>query len=196
MNRSMKKERLRGEFLEARRKMAFEEVFRLSSLVQKRFLGSDFFRPSRRLALYSSFQNEVLTDEIFQTAIGLGKEVFYPRVVRGAGRLAFFRVNRLSDLSPGSYEVPEPGEGAEAKVGPDSFDLVVVPGVAFDLKGSRIGYGKGYYDKFLKNVRSVIVALAYGFQVLSEDIPAEPHDMQVSAIVTERRTLRIQGRGD
>lgn len=196
MNRSMKKERLRGELLEARRRMAFEEVFRLSALVQKRFLNSDFFRSSERLALYSSFQNEVLTDEIFQRAIELGKEVFFPRVVKGAGRLAFFRVDRLSDLSPGSYEVPEPGEGAEAKAGPDSFDLVVVPGVAFDLKGNRIGYGKGYYDKFLKDVKSGIVALAYGFQVLSEEIPAEPHDMRVSAIVTEKKVFKpVQGRG-
>ncbi len=192
MNRSVKKERLRGELLEMRRKMAFEEVFRLSLRIQKRFLGSAFFRSAKRLALYSSFENEVLTDDIFQKSIECGKEVFYPRVVRGSGRMAFFKVERLNELSPGSYEIPEPGEGKGAKAGPDSFDLVVVPGIAFDLGGNRIGYGKGYYDKFLKEVKSGVVALAYDFQVLSGGkIPVEPHDMQVSAIVTEKRVLKL-----
>lgn len=190
MNRSAIKERLRARLLEVRREMAFEEVYRLSQRVQRRFLSSSFFRGSGRLALYSSFSNEVLTDEIFQKADEQGKEVYYPRVIRGAkDHLAFFRVAHLKELKPGSYEIPEPEE-KEVRVTATTFDLVVVPGVAFDPSGARVGFGKGYYDKALEGIECPIVALAYDFQVLDELIPSEPHDVRVSAVVTEKRILR------
>ncbi len=171
--------------------MAFEEVYRLSGRVQKRFLESDLFSSAGSFSLYSSFQNEVLTDEIFQRAVKEGREVAYPRVIRGGKRhLAFFKVTDLKDLSFGSYEILEPAE-REIRAEPGSFGLVVVPGVAFDLKGGRLGYGKGYYDMALKGLTCQIVALAYEFQVLKEEIPVEPHDIRVTAIVTEKRVLKV-----
>jgi len=190
MNRSAIKERLRARLLEVRREMAFEDVYRLSLRVQKRFLKSPFYRNAGRLALYSSFSNEVLTDELFQKANEEGKEVYYPRVIKGGrSHLAFFRVAHLKELKPGSYEIPEPEE-KETRVGASTFDLVVVPGVAFDLTGARVGFGKGYYDMALKGLNCPIVALAYDFQVVNELIPSEPHDVTVSAVVTEKRIVR------
>ncbi|MFQ5736296.1 MAG: 5-formyltetrahydrofolate cyclo-ligase [Thermodesulfobacteriota bacterium] len=190
MNRSALKERLRSELLERRREMSFEEVYSRSAVVQKTFLGSAFYGCASGLSLYSSFRNEVLTDEVFRAAALGGKDVCYPRVVRGGGRhLEFFRVSHLGELCPGSYEIPEPGEHEEA-VDPAAFDLVVVPGVAFDTKGGRLGYGKGYYDRALAQIRCDVVALAYDFQVIDGEIPVEPHDVRVSAIITEKRIIR------
>ena len=190
MNRSAIKERLLARLLEVRREMAFEDVYRLSLRVQRRFLRSSFFSSSGRLALYSSFSNEVLTDEIFQKADEQGKEVYYPRVIKGVtSHLAFFRVAHLKELKPGSYEIPEPEE-KEVRVGASTFDLVVVPGVAFDSTGVRVGFGKGYYDKALAGLKCPVVALAYDFQVADELIPSEPHDVRVSAVVTEKRIIR------
>lgn len=194
MNRSAIKERLRARLLEVRREMAFEDVYRLSLRVQKRFLKSAFYRNAGRIALYSSFSNEVLTDEIFQKAREDGKEVCYPSVVRGAkSHLAFFMVGHLKELKPGSYEIPEP-QGQEVRVTADTFDLVVVPGVAFDSTGVRVGFGKGYYDMALEGLKCPVVALAYDFQVVNELIPSEPHDVRVSAIVTEKRTARTRAK--
>lgn len=182
---------MRAELLEMRRKMPFEEVFQRSSFIQKRFLDSGVFRAARRLSLYSSFRNEVLTDEVFQRSADEGREVYYPRVIRSEKpHLAFFRVGHLSELAPGSYEIPEPEEH-EAKSDPDTFDIVVVPGIAFDVRGGRIGYGKGYYDMALKEYKKPVVALAYDFQVLNEAIPIEPHDIKVSVIVTEKRVIKL-----
>lgn len=190
MNRSATKERLRAQLLEVRREMAFEDVYRLSLRVQKRFLNSVFYAKAGRIALYSSFSNEVLTDEIFQKAVADGKEVYYPRVIkRGKSHLAFFRVAHLKELAPGSYEIPEPEE-KEVRVEAGTFDLVVVPGVAFDLKGARIGFGKGYYDMALSGLKCPVVALAYDFQVINGLIPTEKHDIKVSAIVTESRIAK------
>lgn len=182
------KARLRKRLLEVRRELPFEDVYRLSSRVQKRFLASDFLGPSRCIALYSSFQNEVLTDDIFEGAAALGKEVYFPKVLPGNGRLAFYRVVNLKNLRPGSFEVPEP-EGSEVNVATDTFDLIVVPGVAFDRSGSRVGFGKGYYDRALAGKKGRIVALAYEFQVVDEEIPIDGHDVRVSAIVTEDRII-------
>lgn len=191
MNRSAKKELIRKKLLEKRRSMVFETVYELSLRAQKRLLGTSFFRDARRVCLYCSFQNEVLTDEVFEKARGLGKEVFYPRVVASGSKrmLGFFRVHGLEELAPGAYEIPEPGPGAEL-VDPDAFDLIVVPGVAFDEQGGRLGFGKGYYDMALKGAGGRLVALAYEFQVLKkEQIPVEPHDVTLSAIVTDERVI-------
>ncbi len=193
MKNSVLKERVRSELLERRREMAFEDVYRKSSLIQRRLIDSPFYAAARAVLLYSSFSNEVLTDEVFESALRDGKESAYPRVLRGGGRhLAFFKVKSLKELAPGSYDIPEPAE-REERASAGSFDLVVVPGVAFDEKGGRLGYGKGYYDRALSGVRCPIVALAYDFQVLKEEIPVEPHDVRVSAIVTEKRLIRAAG---
>ncbi|OGQ08858.1 MAG: 5-formyltetrahydrofolate cyclo-ligase [Deltaproteobacteria bacterium RBG_19FT_COMBO_58_16] len=187
----MLKERLRVEVLEKRRLMAFEDVYEASVRVQEAFLGSEDYGRSSCMSLYSSFRNEVLTDEIFHAAAASGREVYYPRVVRGLSRhLEFFRVTHLGELSPGSYEIEEPC-GGEIKGDPAVFDLVVVPGAAFDRKGGRLGYGKGYYDHALKGLGCRVVALAYDFQVIDGELPMEEHDVRVSAIVTESRIIRV-----
>lgn len=192
MNRSAEKELIRKGLLEERRKMPFEEVFALSSRVQRQLLASALFRDSKRVSLYSSFGNEVLTDDLFRQAMDSGKEVFYPRAARDGSRtLKFLRVTSLDDLSPGAYDIPEPVTGEFAE--PATFDLIVVPGVAFDPKGGRLGFGMGYYDKALADARCPVAALAYEFQVLKEEIPIEPHDVRVSAIATERRLIRVEG---
>ncbi len=186
MTKYAEKKLLRSRLLEMRRSMPFEEVFSLSKRAQARLLGSGFFKDSRRLALYSSFSNEVLTDEVFKAAAEAGKEVFYPRVTMEGIR--FLRVNGLGELAPGAYDLKEPVEGGET-AGTESLDLIVIPGVAFDESGNRLGFGKGHYDTALKGARCPVVALAYEFQVLKTKIPIEPHDENVSAIVTEERTI-------
>lgn len=187
MTRSAEKGLLRSELLEARRKMSFEEVFSLSALVQRRLLESRFFAGAGKLALYSSFANEVLTEELFRAAKDSGRQVFYPRVAQGRS-LAFYRVRELGEMAPGAYDLREPGPASEAAEAAE-FDLVVVPGVAFDARGGRIGFGKGCYDAALAGAACPIVALAYEFQVLKTNIPLEPHDVTVTAIVTEDRVI-------
>jgi len=188
------KEKLRVAALDLRRALAFEDVFRISALVQKRLLGTGLYRESKTISLYSSFSNEVLTEEIFERAAADGKQICYPRVVRGRQRhLEFFKVDSLLGLTDGPYEIKEPAEGGH-KVDPKEFDLVVVPGVAFDGAGSRLGYGKGYYDRALGAVGCAIVGLAYEFQVLKGDIPLESFDVRLTALVTEERVLTFKSR--
>jgi 5-formyltetrahydrofolate cyclo-ligase len=187
---SNSKQSLRELFLSRRCRLPFEEILRRSLLVQQRFITLPEFASASSLALYSSFRNEVLTDRIFSRAVFEGKEVFFPRVVRGEPHLEFFRVNEKEELSPGSYDILEPPENGEPREVGD-LDCLVVPGVAFDMSGARIGYGKGYYDRALNGAGCPIIALAFDFQVLGEDLPISEHDIKMDSVVTETRVIRF-----
>jgi 5-formyltetrahydrofolate cyclo-ligase len=181
--------------------MGREEVARKSALVQARFVGLEEFRSARAIALYSSVRNEVQTHEVFSRALGEGKEVFFPRVTDpgvtdpgvsdGSPHLEFIKVAGPDDLNAGSYGILEPRQDGQ-RLDPGSFDCMVVPGIAFDEVGTRLGYGKGYYDRALASAGCPVVALAFDFQVLGELLPAVEHDVRVDSVVTETRVLRIK----
>ena len=193
MRTSNSKEYVRDLLLTRRLRLPFEEVCRRSLRVEERFVTLPEFGSARTIALYSSFRNEVLTDRIFSRAVTEGKEVFFPRVarvVRGEPHLEFFRVNEREEMSPGSYDVLEPPKNGERREAGD-FDCMVVPGVAFDVSGARIGYGKGYYDRALNDAGCPKIALAFDFQLLGENLPAAGHDVKMDSIVTESRVLKF-----
>ena len=169
-------------------KMPFEEVFELSSRIQESFISTPEFKDSKRIALYASFRNEVLTDDILTAAVKQRKEVFFPKLV-SPGKIVFLAVRAKTELFQGSHDIPEPLAGGRPE-SVETFDLMVAPGVVFDENGGRIGYGKGYYDRILCEARCRVVALAFDFQV-REEVPCEEHDMTVDAIVTERRIVRV-----
>ena len=97
----------------------------------------------------------------------------------------------FEDVRAKSYEIREPKARAGDEAEISGFELIVVPGVAFDCDGTRLGYGKGYYDMALKGAGCPVVALAYDFQVLKEKIPVETHDVPVGAVVTEKRIIEF-----
>lgn len=136
--------------------------------------------------MYFPANGEVDTLGIFRKCLELGKKVFFPRTE--GSRLVFLRTKSLDELAPSSFGIPSPPEGAES-AGYEELDLVLVPGVAFDLSGNRIGYGKGFYDLFLKDIsRRLTFALAYQFQVLNS-IPSLETDISVGGIITENGTI-------
>jgi 5-formyltetrahydrofolate cyclo-ligase len=183
---------LREEVLKRRAALRFDEATRLGRLVQERLIALPEFIEARKIALYSGKANEAHTDIVLASALELQKEVSFPRVDASIehGGLVFLRVTDADELTPGPYGIKEPSGGG-VKVDPSEFDLIVVPGIAFDAKGARIGYGKGYYDKALDGVECEIVALAFDLQVLQREIPTEAHDKNVSMIVTETRVIKV-----
>lgn len=142
----------------------------------------DRFKISKKIALFYSVRNEVNTKRIFFESLEAGKEVYFPRV--NGPSLTFHRVGSLEELKPGKFGIPEPDAGSFS-IEPEKLDLVIIPGVAFDHTGNRVGYGKGYYDRFMVNVsEEKRIALAYGFQVL-DSVPGGESDLGVGLIVTE-----------
>ncbi len=188
MRADLAKKRLRKKFLEMRRELTFEAVWRKSAIIEKTLVETALFKNASRIALYSSCKNEVLTDGIFTGNRLQKKEFFYPRIFRGAVMMRFLPVTALEELSIGAYDIREPV--AEKKdIPPGDLDLIVLPGVAFSTGGARLGFGKGYYDRVLEGVKSTLVGLAYDFQIV-DSIPTETFDVRMDYIITDKRLIR------
>jgi 5-formyltetrahydrofolate cyclo-ligase len=183
----MPKRALRSETLAKRRELSTQQVDCQSLALQSRFLALPEYGQARVLALYASIHHEVETSAVAAQALAAGKTLLYP-AVEGSD-IQFRQVRTLDELLPGRFGIPEP-DGAAWE--PKAADLIVVPGVAFDCSGRRIGYGKGYYDKSLHRLEGSgrLVGFCYDFQ-LYDEIVGEPHDVTMDIIVTELRVVRV-----
>ncbi len=183
----MPKRSIRQRLLLERRQCADADCRRWSRQVQERFLDGDLYRRAGCLGVYSPLHNEVQTDLLAQRARVDGKRLVYPRVC--GDLLEFCTVDEVNDLRPGAFGISEP---TTPPVPLAAIDLLVVPGLAFDLTGHRLGFGKGYYDRTLADAPPGLerVGFAYEFQVV-EQLPAAPHDCRITWLVTEQRTLHF-----
>lgn len=182
----MPKRSIRARLLAERKSYPLAACVEQSLMVQQRFLQSPQYRNAACLALYSSIHNEVQTEEVARSAIAAGKSLVYPRI-KGE-HLEFVLVPALTELAAGTYGVLEP-QGREL-VPVAALDVIVVPGVAFDRDGHRLGYGRGFYDRVLAGCREgcAKVGFAYDFQLVAA-LPAAQHDRKLSMLVTESSTL-------
>lgn len=173
---------LRRDLLEKRRNLPQSLRREKSALILKILLSEKVFSDASSVALYFPVNGEVDTREIFRKCVGLEKKVFFPKTL--GSDIVFLRTRNIEELAPGNFSIPEPPAEAERARG-NELDLVLVPGVAFDLSGNRIGYGKGFYDRFLKDIpRQIRFGLAYRFQVLKR-VPSDKTDVKTGRIITE-----------
>jgi 5-formyltetrahydrofolate cyclo-ligase len=181
-----KKRSLRTAALAQRILLARSESIARSRLIQARVLQFPPYLLSRSVALYSPTQNEVETEAIRDHALVTGKNVFFPRF-GPKDLLELIRIGSASEFSQGRFGILEP-TGESRLASRDREKLVVfVPGVVFDLRGNRLGRGKGWYDRLIEKDlgEATLVALAYDFQIVDE-VPAEDWDQRVHYLVTER----------
>ena len=181
---------LRRRALAARDALPGAERARLSARVCARAAALPELAAATTIMLYASFRSEVETTALFAWASAAGKAACAPRILAPRLMAAYLITDPAADLVPGSWGIPEPRDGL-VEVPPQRMDVVVVPGAAFDAAGRRCGYGGGFYDTYLARTRPGIpwVALAFEAQLVGE-LPCEPHDLAVGAIVTEARVLR------
>jgi 5-formyltetrahydrofolate cyclo-ligase len=138
-----------------------------------------------------AFDHEVLTDGLIRQAIASGKQMVLPVVQIDRSHLMLYAIEALDrDVAPGYRGILEPQPQHARAVVPHALDLVLVPGVAFDLQGGRLGFGAGLYDRLLGQLPRDIakIGLAFDFQVISR-LPHQPHDVLLDAIVTDRRVV-------
>ena len=164
--------------LEKRDALDAKDAARRSKSVQEFLLNSKEFKSAKVVGAYHAFGSEVKTDLIIEQARALGKKIALPSVEGES--LAFYELSSGKYLVKGRFGIMEP-----LPYGPvDRMDLLVVPGIAFDKKGYRLGYGKGYYDKFLAKKKVTSIGLGYSFQLL-ESLPRGKYDKRLDVIATE-----------
>ena len=183
----MSKNAIRKRILSRRDALSPLEIASLSQEVATQFLASAAYVAASTLALYCSIRSEVATSGIFAAAVQAGKRVLYPRTV--GTTLEFVSVESLEALVASRFGICEPQSGEAFPL--TAIDLLVLPGVAFDAKGIRLGYGLGCYDRALAEAgRPILAGLAYDFQVVAA-LPREEHDIPVDFVVTERTILSM-----
>jgi 5-formyltetrahydrofolate cyclo-ligase len=184
MSLPLDKSSIRSTLLQRRDLLSRAEIEVKSAAAQAHLLGLPAFQRAQTLALYSPIRNEVATDGLLTVALAAGRQVCYPCVC--GDELRFFQVRSLDDLQLGSFGIGEPDRQLP-EVDPALIELLLVPGVAFDRYGHRLGYGRGYFDRLLTagSFAGLSIGLAYEFQI-QDRLPAEEHDRKLGLLVTDR----------
>ena len=171
----------------------------LSRTILERFHALDAYRSAKTVMYYIDVRSEVRTRFALPEAMTAGKRVVVPWC-NDAGELELFHLTSMDELAVGMYKILEPkvelrGDPKQ-NLRPEDLDLVMVPGVAFDRRGGRMGHGKGYYDKLLQHARpdAPLAALAFDCQLFDE-IPMASHDIFMDFVLTESNTFKGVGRG-
>lgn len=179
------KARLRKELLDLRLRIPAELSASASNAVRQHLQPLPVWQKARAVAATVAFRGEIESYPLLEEVLRSGKRLCLPRVSPDKSRLTFHVVKDLKVLSPGTYGILEPP--AKEPVDIRSIDLVLVPGLAFDRQGYRLGFGAGYYDQVipLMSPDAAAVGLCYSFQVLDR-VPRAPHDVPVHALLTEK----------
>ncbi|MDR3196199.1 MAG: 5-formyltetrahydrofolate cyclo-ligase [Endomicrobium sp.] len=187
----LEKRKARSEFLSMRNRLDSASALARSAAIFAAVKKLLLYEQSNTLMIYLSYGSEVITDFIVKSAIEEGKNVIVPAIKNpGDLRMQAVRIIRLEDANRLVYGIRQPEVNSDDVVSKDSIDLVLIPGLAFDLSGYRLGYGKGYYDRWLKDISlSKTVGLAYDFQI-TDKLPIGKLDLPIGAIVTEQRIIQ------
>ncbi|NUO83297.1 5-formyltetrahydrofolate cyclo-ligase [candidate division KSB1 bacterium] len=161
-----------------------------SAVILQRLTGLDCYRRARAIHSYVAWQEEVENHTLFRAMLREGKRVVAPKINSQTRTLEHYLIPYFEALAPGAFGILEPSSARGACVlsNLEELDLVLVPGLAFDREGNRLGYGGGYYDRLLAEIEAPKVALAFEVQIV-DAIPAEPHDRHVNIVVTEREVI-------
>ncbi|MFA4891617.1 MAG: 5-formyltetrahydrofolate cyclo-ligase [Candidatus Gracilibacteria bacterium] len=176
---------IRKRLLKKRLQLTKKEVENLSKRILKKLIKRPEFKASRVVLLYHPIKNEVDPIQLLSVKT---KILALPRICKN-NRLHIHKVTDPQTLTIGRFNIKEPST-KNPTIARKNLDLIITPGLAFDPKGHRIGYGKGYFDKLFKNLstKCVKIALAYDFQII-ENVPADKHDQKVDLIITEKRII-------
>lgn len=186
----MKKE-FRSKVISNRKNQSPDFISKHSSIITEKLISMECIKNSKNIMLYLDFNNEVKTDELINKLISLKKIVSSPITIVKERKLIPCQITNLSnDIQIGAYGIREPKKDSSHEINTSDIDIVIVPAVAYDKNCYRLGYGGGFYDRFLENLRddAITIGIAFDIQIF-DDVPKEPHDAQLDYIITETRIL-------
>lgn len=181
------KAEIRKRILEVRKGLTDGEVAAKSGAIAQKVIQTPEYQEADNILLYADYCREVMTRGIFDDALLRKKRVYFPKVDHMTNTMEFYQIISVRQLERGYMDILEPKGDMRSryKFQPREDTLIIIPGVAFDISGYRIGYGKGFYDRYLVNKRQpTTMALAYACQIVDE-IPRDEHDIRMDKIVTE-----------
>ncbi|MBU9724217.1 MULTISPECIES: 5-formyltetrahydrofolate cyclo-ligase [Bacillaceae] len=186
----MDKKQLRQQVKETLSSLSEEEKRLKTKKIQQHLFLLSAWKEAEVIGVTVSVGNEIDTYEIMERAWAEGKDVAVPKCFPNEKQLIFYKITSLDDLEESFYGLKEPQVERSTELMPEEISLLIVPGLIFDQKGYRVGYGGGYYDRFLNKFGTYFhtCSLCYDFQ-LSKELPVESHDIPVQTVVTDVKTL-------
>ena len=191
------KNSIRKQMLMLRNAMTQEEGVQKSRQIARNVWNLPEIFDAEYILCYASYKSEVMMQELVEELLRMKKQIWLPRV--SGEEMEFYRITSLLDLSEGYKGILEPSVKCTDVFTKETWEqnkekvVMLLPGVAFSETGARIGYGKGYYDRYLNRIPcKVRIALCYELQ-MTEHIPADVHDIPVTIIVTEEKVRHIIG---
>jgi 5-formyltetrahydrofolate cyclo-ligase len=183
-NIATEKVRIRKSLMERRNKLSSDEIYDKSQFIQTHVLNSVQFLKSGTVGIYIPIGSEVRTEVIIRKALSAGKKVALPRIE--SEEIRFYQLhdkNFKEGLVLGKFGVKEPSNIGRRV---NRIDLLIVPGIGFDNQGSRIGYGRGYFDQYLRKTKvSFSLGLGYEFQLVPYELPQSPSDQPINGLSVE-----------
>ena len=189
MDAHQEKEKLREELLEQRKSISEPKYYGASADIIEQLKEQQEYQQARTIHCYVSMNDrrEVETRELVKEMLRIGKQVIVPVTNFEKGALDHVVLNSYQDLETNKWGVLEPAGGEE--ISPQKFDLVIVPMVAGDEQGNRMGYGEGFYDRFLSKVNCPKIGLIFDQNII-EGLPTEEFDIPMDKIITEKRIIQ------
>lgn len=185
----MKKNEIRKLISMQRNKLTEDFVKEKSLEIFKNLLNINEFCDAGQVLSYINLKNEVNTEEIINYFWKQDKNTVAPKV--NGSEMEFFYFNDYKELVKGKFNILEPSTNHKYLY--NQGDVIIIPGLAFDVFGGRVGYGGGFYDKYLSGSPSLIkIAVAYDFQILDTEIEVDEFDIKPDYIVTEKRIIKIR----
>lgn len=177
---------LRQLFLERRDGLEERERAKASQRIIESVVRLDAYKGSTNIGLFYSLENEIDLRMLIAETLEVGKRVYLPRVNSDESRLEFCPyTGDIADLVPGPFGILEP---KTREIAPEQISFITVPGLAFDLHGHRLGYGAGYYDRFLSASPAFSAGVTFDIQTI-DILPITEHDIAVNVVVTETRLI-------
>jgi len=194
MEENNNKEILRKKWMKKRKKVAKKEGDIKSKIISKKILSLKEIKELKNIMIYVSYRSEVSTNKLIISLLNKNKRIFAPYCIKDEKRMEVVEIeNPDQDLEKGAYGIKEPAKRIRNnKIDPKNLDIVVVPAVAFSKSGYRVGYGGGYYDRFLERLANKTITIGINYEeMLFDTVPKEDHDLAVDMVVTDKRLLRI-----
>ena len=178
------KQDIRKEILKKRSEISLETRLQWNEEIYNKLIISDFYKTSATIFSFVSFKDEVDTHKFIMQALKDGKTICVPKVASKKEGMKTYKINSFEDLKEGYFGILEPKINC-SEIYSHEIDFILMPGVAFDNCGGRVGYGAGFYDRFLSNMKKDVpkIAIAYDFQFIDK-VPTDELDVQIDGIIT------------
>lgn len=183
-----KKKEIREKYLAIRKNIINREE--KTKEILDRLLNDSTYQKANTIALFKSFNFEVDTNSIIDISLSNNKVVALPRIEQD--EIVFYKIDSKSILVKNKYKIEEPISKKDNYIEKENIDLVIVPGLCFDRSGNRLGYGKGFYDRFLSGTSIRTIAICFDEQLLDEGLlPASNSDVKIEEIITNKEKIKI-----